>query len=214
MVKAKLGRFALPGMAGLLAAASIAGFSMLGGSAQAATGVNFACEGNSPFNNVQFTLTQSFSTSAPASAVRGVAFKGSGTPAAWTVPTSVDGITISALQSLSLTIGSTDATINSASISGGSNLGSGKPSIAVSGTSAVLTVPGPLAAGSTVTFPKINLTLTGKSAGTATTFIAGTSYSSPGVTVTAVIPGSPPLDVGASCYPNPTNPVLTSTTIS
>jgi dehydratase len=176
--------------------------------------VNLACEANPPFDSVQFTLAQSFNSSAPSSAVHGVPFKGTGTPVAWTVPTSVDGITISALQSFNLTIGTTDATINSASISGGSNLGSGTPSIAVSGSTVVLSVPGPLTAGSTITLPKITLNLTGKAAGTVKTFIGGTSYSSPGVTVTAVLPGSPPSNVGASCYPNPTGPVLTSTHIS
>jgi dehydratase len=213
VVKATFGHGARRGIAGLAAAVGMLGFAVLGAaSAQASTASpTFACEGTY-FTSVQFSISQSFSASAPASEFPGVQFTGKAVPAAWTVPTSVDGITISALQDLSLTIGTTDATVISASISGGSNLGSGTPSVSVSGTNVVLSVPGPLTAGATVTLPTVKLTLEGNAAGTVTSYFTGTSYASPGLTVTAVVPGSPPIDAGAACYPT-SGADITSTTI-
>jgi dehydratase len=212
VLKGRLGRYARPGLAGAIAIAGIFGFSAYNAvSASASTAVTLACEG-SYFTSVQFTLDQSFTDSAPTSKAPGVEFYGSAYPGSWVVPTEVDGVTISALQSVSLTVDVSDATVDSATISGGSNLGTGTPSVAYTSTSVTLTVPGPLTSGDTVTFPTVNLGLTGTSAGTATTYIGGTSYASPGATVTAVVPGIG--DAAATCYPTPAGPIITSTTIT
>ena len=217
MLRAAFGHRARWGIASLAMVSAVFGLSIVGTTAaHASTSLNWACEGDWPFQSVQFTLAQSFTSSAPSTETVGTAFSGSATLSSWTVPSVVDGITISALQDLSLTIGTTDATVNSASLSGGANLGS-TPSVSVSGTNVVVSIPGPLTSGTVVTFPKVKISLTGNAVGTLTTFISGTSYTSPGLTVTAVVPsgsGGSPLDVGAGCYPDPAETVTSTSIIS
>ena len=64
------------------------------------------------------------------------------------------------------------------------------------------TVPGPIAGGSTFTLPTLTLNLTAGSSGSTTPgALAGTSYSDPGLTFTAVVPCSASRQRSAAGYP-------------
>ncbi|RMI30691.1 hypothetical protein EBN03_21080 [Nocardia stercoris] len=84
--------------------------------------------------------------------------------------------------------------------------------VAISGGNVVLTVPGPIAGGTSFTPPAVTMNVTAGAAGTSiTSKYAGTSYSNPGMTMTTNIAffGG----VATACYPNP-SPTLTTTTVS
>jgi dehydratase len=106
----------------------------------------------------------------------------------------------------------------SATLSGGSNLGSGAPTVALSGSQVVLSLPGPLAPGTTANLPTVTATFTasGSVGATLPWKLSGTSYSNPGISFTARV-GSVPLlgtiNVATNCYASP-NPVLGTTGIS
>ena len=105
-----------------------------------------------------------------------------------------------------------------ATVSGGSNIGSGTPTVTQSGGKLVLTVPGTVPGGTTGNFPTITATFqaTGSS-GTALDFkYAGTSYSDPGLTFQTRVNNVPLLGsitTDSSCYAQ-TNPVLATVTIN
>jgi len=133
------------------------------------------------------------------------------------VPTSGGGYPINRLSNVKIRfLVPPGASFVSASLSGGSNLGSGTPTVTASGNVVTLTVPGPLAPGSTAVLPTVTATL--KATGSAGTVLpaqlAGSSYSDPSISFTAnltVVFFS--VDAPTNCYA-PTNPVLASTTIS
>lgn len=110
-----------------------------------------------------------------------------------------------------------NATLTSHTISDWANVGAGTPTSSVAGGVITVTVPGPLLAGTTATFPTLTMTLqaTGALGSRIEPKLAGTSYASPGLTfnshVVETILG--PLDPKYSCFPNP-SPVLHSTLIS
>jgi len=202
----------------MAALGAVAALGLATGSASAAdTPLSLACQATPPIGSVQtLTIDAGVNGTAPATVAAGSAFTVTLAPDAITVPTSVGGNTVNSISALKLTAPvPANATLNSQTLSGGSGLGSGTPTVSVSGGAIALTVPGPISGGSTFTLPTLNLNLTAGAAGsTVQTQIAGSSYASPGLTftanVTAVIIN---LDVPTACYPSP-NPVLTSTTVS
>ncbi|MGN9836971.1 hypothetical protein ACTMTI_02490 [Nonomuraea sp. H19] len=177
------------------------------------TPVTLACQADWPFDGIVFTTTQTITANTPSSVSRGATFSGTGTSAPYTVPTQVNGANISELRNFTLTLQFTGpASVTGATISGGSNLGSGIPSVSTTSTTVTLTVPGPLAAGTTVTLPRIRINArAGNTTGTAEMKVKGTSYADPGLRVTAVVPfdPEPPIIAPAGCYPSP-SPVLAS----
>src|SRR5205823_2291501 len=72
----------------------------------------------------------------------------------------------------------------SATLSGGSNIGSGTPTVTQASGVVTLTVPGPLAAGTTATLPSATVTMkaTGASGTVLNTILFGNSYTNPGIT--------------------------------
>lgn len=109
-----------------------------------------------------------------------------------------------------------NSTYRGADLSGGSNLGPNPPTISVHNNVVDVHLDGPLAGGSTVTFPTVtaHLTASGAAGSTITTQLYGTSYADPGLTFTADVStffGT--VSAPTSCYPNP-NPVITTTKIS
>ena len=78
----------------------------------------------------------------------------------------------------------------------------------------MVNIPGPIAGGSTATLPTLTINVTAGSSGSINTQLAGSSYSNPGLTFTAVITVIF-FNVNAATvgYPS-TSPVLASTTIS
>ncbi|MBU6216091.1 MAG: cyclodehydratase, partial [Acidobacteria bacterium] len=156
---------------------------------------------------------------APGSVTAGSTFQAQLTADPIVVPTTGGGYPIQNLNTIKVRFDvPAGATFVSASLSGGSNLGSGTPSVALSGTQVVLSIPGNLAPGSTATLPTVTATFTASGAPAATIpwKLAGTSYANPGISFTARV-GSVPflgtINVPTTCYASP-NPVLGTTTIS
>ena len=104
-----------------------------------------------------------------------------------------------------------NSTLVSATASGGSVAGT----VSTSGGNVVLTIPGPIRSGTYFHPPTVTMNVTAGTAGTPiTSKYAGTSYTSPGMTMTSnitLLGGT--TNVATSCYPNP-SPTLTSTTVS
>ncbi|CAL9457360.1 hypothetical protein SUDANB95_02551 [Actinosynnema sp. ALI-1.44] len=173
---------------------------------------NFACQGNTPLGAQNFTFTQNAEVTAPATVAPGGGLTVVIDPAPNTVPTSVNGYTVRRVQTLALKVPiPANSTYVSATLSGGSNVGT--TSLSVSGGIATLSASGPIAGGATFELPTVTVQLTAGASGTIQTKLHGTSYSDPGLTFTAVVSsfiGN--VNVPTRCYPDP-NPVITTTTI-
>ncbi|MEU2156194.1 cyclase [Streptomyces sp. NPDC019396] len=200
----------------LAAGAALVGIAVAPASA-ATTPLAFACQATPPIGGAQtFEVASGVDATAPASVAAGSAFRVSLAPTTMTVPGSVSGYTVKNINNIKLSMPvPANSTLTGQSLSGGSGLGSGTPSVAVSGGAVTMTVPGPINGGATFTLPTVNLDLQAGAAGTSiTTQLAGTSYASPGLTFTAKVPVVfVTINVPTSCYPAP-NPVLSTTTVS
>jgi len=134
------------------------------------------------------------------------------------VPTSGGGYPISWIANVNYRFAiPAGTTFVGANLSGGSNLGTGTPSVAVTGGKLVLSVPGQLAAGTTANFPKITATfqVTGSAGSAIQTQYAGTSYGDPALTFQTRVNNIPLLGSVTStsnCYAQ-TNPILSTTGI-
>ncbi|MFE7777048.1 cyclase [Streptomyces sp. NPDC057445] len=199
----------------LAAGLALAGMAV-GPASAAETPLTFGCQATPPIGGAQnFDVGTGVNATAPESVASGSDFKVTLAPSAITVPGSVNGYTVKTISNIKLSMPvPANATLTGKSLSGGSGIGSGVPSIAVSGNTVVMTVPGPIKGGSTFTLPAVNLDLKAGAAGTAvTTQLAGSSHSDPGLTFTAsVTVVFFPVSVPTSCYPSP-NPVLSTTTV-
>lgn len=154
-------------------------------------------------------------SSSPASVAPGGAVTVTLATGALTVPSSASGYTIKDIQGIALDIAvPTNSTYVSCSLSGGSGLGSGTNTCAQSGSNVVVNIPGPIAGGATATLPTLTINVTAGSSGSIDTTLAGTSYSDPGLTFTAVVSViGISVNAPTTGYPT-TSPVLASTTIS
>ncbi|MEZ5350309.1 MAG: hypothetical protein R2714_14075 [Microthrixaceae bacterium] len=152
---------------------------------------------------------------APSTVAQGDTFQVEMTADPIEVPTSGGGFNISYLKNVKVRFDlPAGATYIGATVSGGSNIGSGTPTVALSGSQIVLTVPGQLSPGATAVLPKVTATL--QASGTVGTQmqakLAGTSYSDPGISFTARVQVLFGIDANSSCYA-PVNPVLATTEI-
>ncbi|MGW1895136.1 cyclase [Streptomyces sp. NPDC002004] len=195
---------------------ALAGLTMTPASAADAP-LAFACQAKPPVGSAQtFDLSAGVEATAPESVASGSSFNVALAPQPLTVPGSVSGHTVKSIKNIQLTAAvPANATLTGESLSGGSNLGSGTPSVTVRGDDIVMTVPGPISGGSTFTLPTLTLNLTAGASGTTVdTRLVGTGYDDPGLTFTASVPilGFT-VSVPTSCYPSP-NPVLSSTAVS
>ena len=183
--------------------------------ASAATTVSFDCQANPPIvGPQQITFTQDTDVTAPATVAPGGALDLVIDPAPNNVPATAAGYTVKNINTFALKIPiPANSTFVSADLTGGSGLGSTAPTIAVSGGVATLSFPGPIAGGAAFELPTITAHLTAASSGTIETKLAGTSYTDPGLTFSAVV-SSIIGDVTAptACFPSP-SPVFTTTTI-
>lgn len=185
-------------------------------SAHAATAVTYDLQSSAVGQTANSTLGVQVSGSAPSTVASGAAFSVSLSVGSITVPTSASGYSIQHIQNIDLKIPvPSDSTYVSSSLSGGSDFGGGTPSVSESSGVVNIAIPGPIAAGQTFTLPTLTLDLTaGASGGTVTSTLAGTSYSDPGLTFTAVI-SVLFFSVNAATVGYPTSsPALTTTTIS
>ncbi|MEV6104770.1 hypothetical protein AB0M28_08635 [Streptomyces sp. NPDC051940] len=177
--------------------------------------VTESCKVDEPLTGDPFDISTTFEGTAPLSVTKGSVLTGSGVSQPWTVPSELNGVPVIEIQDYALTLRvSGPATVSNATISGGSNLGTGTPSITRNGNDVTVNVPGPLAPGSIVELPTVNFTLrAGTTTGTITTSLTGSGYDDPGIRVTGVMEqGADPLVAPASCY-SPDTGTLTSTLV-
>ncbi|MGW4947553.1 hypothetical protein ACWEOZ_38885 [Actinoplanes sp. NPDC004185] len=176
------------------------------GVAMAATTVpvSESCQVAPPLTGTPWTVSTTFVGTAPTSATKNSVFVASGGSQPWTVPSDVNGQAVTEVVDYELDlVVSSNATVLNATASGGSNLGSGTPSVTRNGNVATLRIPGPLTPGSIVELPTLNFTIrAGATAGSVTTTLGGVSYSEPGVRmVGTVLTGESPTTSPAACYP-------------
>ncbi|MFD5427690.1 cyclase [Streptomyces sp. NPDC127084] len=199
----------------LAAGAALAGIAAAPAAA-ATTPLTFACQATPPVGGAQtFEVASGVHATAPASVTAGSTFRVSLAPTTMTVPGSVSGYTVKNISNIKLSMPvPANSTLVGQSLSGGSGLGSGTPSVSASGGTVTMTVPGPINGGATFTLPTVNLDLKAGAAGSSiTTQLAGSSYSSPGLTFTAKVPIIfVTVNVPTACYPSP-NPVLSTTAV-
>ncbi|WP_279582500.1 hypothetical protein [Fodinicola feengrottensis] len=152
----------------------------LGTAASATQTAMYKCQATAVGQTADFTLNQDLDASAPATVAAGGAVAVVIDPASNQIPGSAGGYTIKNVQDLSLNIPvPANATFVSATLVGGSGLNS-TPTVALSGSNVVLSVPGPVNGGSTFELPTITLNLTAGGSGTITSQLGGTPAGRPG----------------------------------
>ena len=202
-----------------LAVAGVTGLAAFGlastASADTSTAVTYDCQASAAGSSGTFTVDATVTASAPSTVAADSALTITESVGSITVPTSADGYTVKEIEGIALELPvPSNATYDSASLSGGSDYGSGTPSVSESGGVITISIPGPISAGTTFTLPTLTLDLTSGSSGTISSTLSGTSYSDPGLTFTAVLSViGISVDASAVGYPS-TSPTLTSTTIS
>lgn len=154
-------------------------------------------------------------TSSPATVAPGGAVTVTLSTGPLAVPSSASGYTIKDIQGIALDIAvPSNSTYVSCSLSGGSGLGNGTNTCSHSGSNVVVTIPGPIAGGATANLPTLTINTTAGSSGSINTQLAGTSYTSPGLTFTAVISViGISVNAPTTGYPT-TSPVLATSTVS
>jgi dehydratase len=176
------------------------------------------CQARPPIGDPQqVVLDAAITGTAPASVAPGSDFDVTLEPQPTTVPATANGFPVNFLKDLQLrTPVPAGTTLRGVTLSGGSNLGTGIPTVAEANGIVTLTVPGPLLGGTDIQEPAIHLALTATAAAGAaiTTSLAGSSYTDPGLSYTANVQtvfGA--FDVPATCFATP-NVVLTTTTVT
>jgi dehydratase len=180
--------------------------------------VTWDCQARPPIGGPQeLSLDTVVTGTAPESVPSGSDFEIAAETQPLTIPASTGGYTVRHLKNLKVrTPVPAGAGFRGVTLTGGSNLGTGVPTASESAGMVTVTVPGPLAGGSTVQLPTIHLavTATAPAGSTITSTLAGTSYTDPGLTFTAnvkvLLSG---IDVPTSCFTSP-SPVLTSTVVT
>ncbi|UGT44883.1 hypothetical protein LTV02_16430 [Nocardia yamanashiensis] len=194
---------------GVVAPMALATVFALAAPANAAgVSMNWSCQGTIFGIGQTSSMSTSVDGTAPSSAAAGSAVAITLTPGASSVPSSASGFTVQNISNLKMTWPApTNSTVVSASVSGGTVAGT----VSTAGGNITLTVPGPIAGGSSFTPPAVTINVTAGAAGTPiTTKYAGTSYASPGMTMTTKVAFVG--NVATACYPNP-SPTLTTTNV-
>lgn len=197
--------------AAALALATTAAFTPA--ASAATTTATFDCRGDSALGAQYFTYAQTADVTAPATVAAGGALTIVVDPARNTVPTSVNGFTVRRVHTMALKLPvPANSTYVSASLSGGSNVGT--TSLSHANGVLTLTASGPMAGGATFELPTVTIRLTAGAAGTSIqTRMYGTSHSDPGLTFTAAVASFlGESSVPTRCFPNP-NPVVTTTSV-
>lgn len=182
----------------------------------ASTPITYDLQASAAGQTGNFTIPVNVTaSSSPASVAAGGAVTVTLSTGSLTVPSSADGYTVKDIQGIKLDIATpTNSTYKSCSLSGGSGLGGGTNTCSQSGGNVVVSIPGPINGGATATLPTLTINVTAGGSGSIDTKLAGTSYTSPGLTFTAVISVFGfPVNAATNGYPS-TSPVLASSTIS
>jgi hypothetical protein len=173
--------------------------------------------GDQPANQA-FSVT----TDAPATVQPGQTFSLTATTPVSQIASQQDGGTVSGIKNLQLRIPvPANSTFVSASLSGGLNIGSAPPTVALQGSATtgtiVLSVPGPIPSNQNYQLPALTLTLTasGPDLSTIQPRIGGTgtTASTAGFITTAIVTSPISAEVETDCYPAPPNPAWSTTTI-
>ncbi|HEY4375690.1 MAG TPA: fibronectin type III domain-containing protein, partial [Acidimicrobiales bacterium] len=170
----------------------------------ASTTQALSCQGT--FSGISQTQSSSivFGVTAPATVASGSTMSVIITPGPTSIPGSASGLTVTSITNdkISFTI-PTGTSFVSASLSGGSGLGSGTPTVTGTGGKITLTVPGPLAGGSTVQLPTVTAVLkaTGNAGSSVITKMYGSSFGDPGQSFTVNVSGLGA--VATVCFPTP-----------
>jgi dehydratase len=196
------------------AALALVPLLVLGTSASAASQtITYKVRASAVGQTAELTLDQGIDSTAPATVAPGGALTVTIDPGPNTVPATGGGFTISEINTIALKLPvPANSTFVSASLSGGSGLGSTAPTVGLSGSDVVLSVKGPLKGGAAFELPTVTINLTAGTSGSIETKLGGTSYDAPGLTFNAVVVVIFPITAPATAYPDP-SPVLTSTTI-
>jgi dehydratase len=168
-----------------------------------------------PFSD---TLDGDYSVVGPQAVKPGAQFDVTVTPEPITLNAGTGGGSVSQISNIVWRVAvPTGTTLVSQSIAGWANVGPGTPTSSVSGNTISITVPGPVAANVTATFPTLVMKLqaTGALGSRVQPKIGGTSYASPGLTLGARVIGTPlgTLNATLACFPSP-SPALHSILIS
>jgi hypothetical protein len=180
--------------------------------------VQLSCQASSPIGPQNADQPITIDVTAPASVPPGATFSVVAQTPVDTFPDNASGYTLNHARDFALRLPvPANATYVSSSLSGGSGLGSGTPTVGLEGSNVVLHVPGPIAGGATYQFPEVtvNLQATGPDFSTIQPRIGGTSFANPGfeLTVNATLPIFGATDLDTDCVPAPGSPVLATTTI-
>ena len=187
------------------------------------TSVTYDCQIN-PNNILLATfsddLVGTYDTVAPQAVAPSGAFVVKMTPKPFTIDASTSGGTVTQISNLVYKVAiPAGASLTAQSLSGWANVGATAPTSVVSGSSIVITVPGPILASAAATLPTLTmeLTATGALGSRVEPKIGGTSYASPGLSFGAKVTGTilGTLDPTLKCFPGPSaSPALHSTLIS
>jgi dehydratase len=158
-----------------------------------------------PFSD---TLDGGYSTTAPQAVTPDTDFVVEVTPAPFTMSASTSGGTVSELSNVVWRVQiPSGSTLVSHTIADWANVGPGTPTATVSGGAVVITVPGPVPAGVATAFPTLTMTLHSSAplGARIEPKIAGTSYTSPGLTLNAKVTGTilGTLNPSLACFPSP-----------
>jgi dehydratase len=186
--------------------------------AAATVPVNLDCQGRPPIGAPQqITLDATIEATAPETVAPGGTFEVVIAPAPMQVPSDAAGNKVNNLRDLLMRVPvPAGSTVESVSLTGGSNLGTGTPTATPVGDLISVLVPGPLAGGSTIQLPALhmNLKATGEPGSTIVTKLSGTSYDDPSLGFTANVRAVFfDVDVPTSCFANP-SPTFTTATIT
>ncbi|HST83611.1 MAG TPA: hypothetical protein VLL08_17905 [Kineosporiaceae bacterium] len=185
-----------------------------GTAAAAPVDINYACTAATFFGESATTFASSVEGTAPETVTAGETFTAVVTPQPNTVPTTANGLPLTKIENIALTIPiPANSTATSGTLSGGSGL-SVDAVLTQTETAFVITYPSSLAGGAAYQLPALTMELVAGTSGSIDLKVGGTSATDPGLTLTAwpSLFGSP-LEATTKCYPNP-SPVLASTTIS
>jgi len=201
---------------GLAVAATMA--LMPAASAAATVPVNLDCQGRPPIGAPQqLPLDATIQAEAPETVAAGGTFEIVIAPDPMQVPSDAAGNKVNNLRDLLMRVPvPAGATLQSATLTGGSGLGNGEPTATPVGDLVSVLVPGPMKGGSTIQLPALHLTLTatGEAGSTITSKLSGTSYDDPSLGFTANVKAIFfDVDVPTSCFANP-SPTFTTTTIT
>jgi len=200
-------------MAAVVFVAAGATLMTAGTAAAAPVDVVYTCEASTFIGPVATTFDSSVEGTAPETVAPGETFAITVTPQADQIPGEVSGLPLLEVKNFTLTIPiPANSTLVSASLSGGSGLGS-EPVLTQVDNNLVITLPSSIAGGADYQLPALTLNLVAGAEGTIDVKVGGTSLTDPGLTLTAVADflGSP-IEAPTVCFPDP-NPVLASTTI-